>query len=148
MTVLQKSYTKKQLFQPEWYREFEHFNQMDAASFYLGEFLWEHRKTITPYLPQVIVLNSFESSHYSDLSYTQDSKVRSPSKFIYTLPSIKINVICSLLDWEGAAYCFIGKPKEDSLLQSIFGAKIWVIDFKENENEVYITLRYDCKKKY
>jgi len=80
---------------PEWSNYFKHANQMDKASYFLAEFVYINKDVLKTKLPKVIYLSSPKASFYSDKSFVNNASLRSPSKFIYTLPSVKVNVLCA-----------------------------------------------------
>lgn len=138
MKKIKSTYKKDKLFKPEWAETFSHYNQMDKATFYLAEFIWENKEELLTSLPESISIISFKSSYCSDRAYVKDPKVRNPAKFIYTLPSVKINVICGLLKWEGPVFCFLNKPEGALNIEDV---SPWVFEFDETEEEIKIELK-------
>ena len=141
MTTIEKTYNKENLFKPEWAREFKHYNQMDKPTFYLAEFIWEHQRILKKFLPRCISIKSLGSSYYSDRAYVLDKKTRNPAKFIYTLPSVKTNVICGILEWEGPVYCFIDEVSGDGLAL----ISDWIIEVNEGEHIIKIKLEFNLE---
>lgn len=134
--IIEKTYKKENFFKPDWSEKFKHYNQMDKPTFYLAEFIWENKAELMKALPESISIKSLGSSYYSDRAYVLDKKTRNPAKFIYTLPSVKTNVICGILQWEGPVYCFV----DEVLSKDVSVVSDWLIEVEEAESDIKIRL--------
>jgi hypothetical protein len=126
---------------PPWAMEFKHYNQMDKASYFLANFIWEHKEVLLKNQPDEVYLFSSAASFYSDKAFINSSTLRSPSKFIYTLPSVKSNVICDLLNWEGPVYTFVDESLDGSIESK--AVRVWKVFFKESVDRVSVEIDFD-----
>ncbi len=95
--------------EPSWSTRIDRWFQLDEEGFALCHALveWQKIPGVVP-KPNLIVHASLQGSWQADLDFVR-SGAESPSKFVYTLPSVPMGVLAQFLSWNGSMYNFTGE---------------------------------------
>jgi hypothetical protein len=124
--------------EPAWQAQVERWYQVDAASFGLCE-LWQN--TAKGPLPSIIFLASPGGCNEMDALFARTGAT-SPSKFVYTLPSIRSSALLQVLGWHGPILCLQDDPQ--TVMSAIReaadvlapGETAWILGHQRKEKHV------------
>jgi hypothetical protein len=118
--------------EPEWKSKIDRWYQLDETSFSFCEALYSWEQTDQMQRFDQIIYVCEQASNAADADFVASGAL-SPSKFIYTLPSIGPSVVAQLLNWYGPVYCFPVTSTLDSTMNLAYKmAENRMIKFKQS----------------
>lgn len=118
--------------EPIWKSKIDRWYQLDETSFSFCEALqsWVNSNQMQRFDQIIFVCD--QASNAADADFVA-SDALSPSKFIYTLPSIGPSVVAQLLNWHGPVYCFPVTSSVDSTMNLAYKmAQNRMLKFKQS----------------
>ncbi len=91
----------------DWIAQIPRANQLDRFSQAIFELFWQVREKVE--LPVEIILASPQASNYTDRDFAAGGAT-SPSKFVHTLPNIRILPFAQWTQWHGRILCIQKDP--------------------------------------
>ena len=136
----------KEIHDPAWKDKVERWYQLDEASRVLCEAFSRFLKTpqdLEAILACESIIYAFSSgSNWADLDFVQ-SGAESPSKFVYTLPNIPIQVLQQMLAMQKPTYCvYLGDIRPEEKLKTLQlslmhnGKRVLVITLQPAKNTI------------
>ena len=129
--------------EPAWKHQVEHWNQLDSPSFGLAEFYHQKSAELGAF-PDFIILASPSASNSIDRQFASMGGL-SPSKFVHTLPNIRISTLCQLMGWNGPVLCIQNGPESESAARQeahyFLGnpyARIWILSVKDVKVSAFV----------
>ena len=131
---------------PDWISKVPRSNQLDRFANGIMDLYWENRKGLK--LPDIIFLASPLASNQTDFEYIRDD-YSSPSKFVHSLPNMRVLPFVQYTNWIGPLYCIQNGSSTivSAILEALEESKfnnnvVWVLSSMESSKESKLSENY------